>query len=125
MSVIEQLKKLDEQRSQLLAKAKSEALTAAEEAVKTLNELGYHYRLVDGTAPAPKAAGEKRTRRAGVRDAVLDEITRHANGISRKDLLEAMSATDKKQEQSVSNAVAALKKAGQITGEDGHYKAAV
>jgi hypothetical protein len=123
MSVLDQLRKLDQERQVLLDKAKAEALNAAEDAIRTLNELGYPYRLMAPNAPIGKPTGEKRTRRAGVRDAVFDTIKQHPDGISRKDLLEAMAATDKKQEQSISNAVAALKKIGQITGADGHYKA--
>jgi hypothetical protein len=127
MSVIDQLKKLDAQRNELLEKAKAEALANAETAIATLNELGFNYRLVDATSTRTTRSaptGDKRPRRAGVRDAVFDEIKRHPDGITRQDLLENMHATsDKKQEQSVNNAVAALKKAGQISGEGGHYKA--
>ncbi len=59
-SVLEQLKKLDEQRAKLLDGAKAEALKKAEEAVAELTELGFRYHLVEGGA-APK----KRAARAG------------------------------------------------------------
>ena len=78
-------------------------------------------------APAPKqtrtSTGSRGPRRTGVRDDVLAKITEQKDGISRKDLLTAMNATEKKHEQSVSNAVAALTKTGKISGEKGHYKA--
>ena len=79
-------------------------------------------------APARKpraTAGTRAPRKAGVRDTVLAKIAESPDGISRKDLLAAMDATDKNAEQSVSNAVAALTKEGKITAPSkGHYKAA-
>ena len=62
MSVLEQLKKLDEQRSKLLADAKAEALEKAEKAVAELNELGFHFQLIEGSqakaARTPKTGSE-------------------------------------------------------------------
>lgn len=58
MSVLEQLKKLDEQRAKLLDGAKAEALKKAEEAVAELNEIGFSYRLVEG-GEAPKKRGTR------------------------------------------------------------------
>jgi hypothetical protein len=55
---IEKLKALDAQRAQLLEDAKKEALDNAEKAVADLNELGFHYSLVEGasvSAAAPRA----------------------------------------------------------------------
>jgi hypothetical protein len=49
MSVLGKLKALDEERAKLLEGAKKEALEAAHEATAALNELGFHYRLVEGT----------------------------------------------------------------------------
>jgi Skp family chaperone for outer membrane proteins len=73
--------------------------------------------------PRAPATGTRKPRQSGVRDNVLSEIAKHQDGISRKDLLAAMNATDKAAEQSISNAVSALKKDGKISGEQGHYKA--
>ena len=57
MTVLEQLKKLDEQRAALLDNAKKEALTKAETAIADLNSLGFTYRLVEGdTAPKKRGA---------------------------------------------------------------------
>jgi hypothetical protein len=61
MSVLEKLKALDAQRAQLLDDAKKEALENAERAVAELNELGFHYSLVEGasTPSAPPRAPRK------------------------------------------------------------------
>jgi hypothetical protein len=118
MSAIEQIKKLEAEREKLISQAKSEALQQIEGAIKTLADLGFHYQVVAaGTAKAT------RTRRGGVREQVLAEIKKHANGITRSDLFTALAALDDKAKQSISNAVAALKKAGHVGGDGGHYKA--
>jgi hypothetical protein len=52
-SVLEKLKALDAQRSQLLEGAKKEALDKAEKAVVELNELGFHYTLTEGATSTP------------------------------------------------------------------------
>ncbi len=66
-SVLEKLKALDEQRAQLLDDAKKEALDSAEKAVAALNELGFHYSLVEGastaTHRAPRKADSQATKR--------------------------------------------------------------
>jgi hypothetical protein len=49
-TVLEKLRALDAQRAQLLDGAKKEALDKAEKAVAELNELGFHYSLVEGAA---------------------------------------------------------------------------
>jgi hypothetical protein len=124
MSVLDQIRKLEEQKASLLSAAKSEAMKKAEAAIAELNELGFNYRLVqDGeTTRTPRATG---TRRSGVRDEVLTMVKNSPNGISRAQLLEAMDAKgDKSAEQSISNALAALKKAGTVSGEGGVYKVA-
>jgi len=124
MSVLDELKKLDAQREQLLTKAKEDALERAQSAVKELNELGYNYRLVDNTsAPKPAASTPRGTRRSGIRTTVLEAI-QNSTGMSRADLLDHLNVKgDKAGEQSVSNALAALKKAGQIDNIDGTYQA--
>ena len=50
MSVLDQLKSLDEQRTKLLEGAKKEALEAAQKAIADLNALGFDFRLVEGPA---------------------------------------------------------------------------
>jgi hypothetical protein len=51
-TVLEKLKALDAQRAQLLGDAKKEALDNAEKAVAELNELGFHYSVVEGASPS-------------------------------------------------------------------------
>jgi hypothetical protein len=54
MSVLEQIKKLDEQRAKLLSDAKTEALAKAEAAIEELNSLGFSYSLTAGTGTKKK-----------------------------------------------------------------------
>jgi hypothetical protein len=69
-SVLEKLKALDAQRAQLLEDAKKEALDNAERAVAELNELGFHYSLVEGAATAsPTRAPRKAASQAPKRQA--------------------------------------------------------
>lgn len=116
MSALEEIKKLDAKKKELLEKAKAEALAVAQDAIATLNELGFPYKLTGGPKPS------RTTRRSGIRQTVLDEITNHPDGITRAELIDQLSIKgDKSAEQSVSNALAALKKAEQIVAEDGRY----
>jgi hypothetical protein len=131
MSVLDEIRKLDEQKAKLLETAKKEALDQANQAIATLRELGFNYRLaeMDRPVPIPRGATTARasggTRRSGVREQVLDAVKAVPGGVSRAKLLETMDAKgDKSAEQSISNALAALKKAGAITAHDGLYKAA-
>jgi hypothetical protein len=68
-TVLEKLKALDAQRAQLLDDAKKEALDNAERAVAELNELGFHYSLVEGasvsvsTPRAPRKASSQTPKR--------------------------------------------------------------
>ena len=120
MSVLDEIRKLDEQKIKLLGDAKKEALAQAREAIAALAELGFNYQLVAGDAPAPK--GKRRT---GIRDEVLAKVKAHPKGVARAPLLEEMGVKgDRRGEQSVSNALAALKKAGTITAKNGVYKVA-
>lgn len=114
-----QIAELQAKKQQLVDEEKSKAMTKVQNAIKELNALGFNYQLVDGA----KTIRTTRTRRSGIRDSVLAEIKKHHNGISRGDLLDAMGATDTKAQQSISNAVAALKRADEITTEQGHYTA--
>jgi hypothetical protein len=68
-TVLEKLKALDAQRAQLLEGAKKEALDNAEKAVAELNELGFHYTLIEGAsvptlpARAPRKASAQAPKR--------------------------------------------------------------
>jgi hypothetical protein len=69
-SVLGKLKALDAQRAQLLDGAKKEALDNAERAVAELNELGFHYSLVEGaSATSPARAPRKAASQAPKRQA--------------------------------------------------------
>jgi hypothetical protein len=70
-SVLEKLKALDAQRAQLLEGAKKEALDNAERAVAELNELGFHYTLIEGAASTalPARAPRKASSQAPKRQA--------------------------------------------------------
>jgi hypothetical protein len=69
-TVLEKLKALDAQRAELLEGAKNEALDNAERAVAALNELGFHYTLVEGASTAwPARAPRKPTTHAPKRQA--------------------------------------------------------
>ena len=67
-TVLEKLKALDAQRAQLLDGAKKEALDNAEKAVAELNELGFHYSLVEG-ATASTALPARAPRKAAAHTA--------------------------------------------------------
>ncbi len=116
-----QIADLQAKKQKLIEDEKKSAMKKVEDALKELNALGFHYQLVDGTKAT--RTSKTRTRRSGVRDSVLAEIKKHPGGISRADLLAAMGATDDKAQQSISNAVAALKKNDEIISEQGHYTA--
>lgn len=64
-----------------------------------------------------------RTRRTGRRAEILDAIKKHPNGIGRGDLIKFFGVTgNKSEQQSISNALTGLQKAGQVTSKDGKYK---
>lgn len=120
MSILDQLKKLDEQRAALLEGAKNEALDLVNKGIAALNELGFNYHLVQREGNAPARAGARRT---GIRDEVLGLVKANP-GINRSALIAEMNIKgDKSAEQSLSNALAALKKAGTVTADGGAYKA--
>jgi hypothetical protein len=70
-SVLEKLKALDAQRSELLEGAKKEALDNAEKAVAELNELGFHYALTEAASvsASPARAARKAASQAPKRQA--------------------------------------------------------
>ncbi len=114
MSILEQIKKLDEQKVKLLADAKKEALANAKKAIAELEALGFHYSLLQEVGTI---------RRTGIRKEVLNVI-KSSKGITRAAILTAMNADEKKTEHSISNALYALKKSGAVTAKDGAYKVA-
>lgn len=124
-SVLDRIRELDAQKAQIIDEAKTAALANAEAAIAELNELGFNYHIVEGGRPSKTTSAPSGKRRTGIRDEVLDVIKKAgAEGISRADLLARLDATDKADQQAVSNAVSALKKAGNIAGEKGIYTTA-
>ncbi|MEJ6011418.1 hypothetical protein [Novosphingobium aquae] len=124
-SVLEKIRELDAQKAQLLSEAKKEAMAAAHKAIASLAELGFNYSLVQGEGSgsisrAPRMPG---TRRSGVREEVLAVIEANPSGLGRAAILKEMGAEDKASQQSISNALAALKKVGTVTADGGLYKA--
>lgn len=122
-SILDQIMELEAKKQQLLSQAKNEALKAAEKAVADLNNLGFNYRLVEG-GTSTRTTSEPRGRRGGVADNVLETIKKSPEGLTRAQVLDALSATDVKAQQSISNALSNLKKKGQLTADGGVYRAA-
>lgn len=77
------------------------------------------------TGKGPRIAGTGRRgggRRGEKRRRVLELIRQHPTGLSRKDILLNLGAKgDRSAEQSVSNSLAALKKAKQVSSREGKY----
>ena len=134
MTVMDQIRKLDEQKLQLLAGAKKDALEAVQKGIDELRELGFNYRLVTGAESGGMVGNGRRSdigrsgngkRRTGIREDVLRVVGEHGEGVSRAKVLELMDAKgEKSAEQSISNALAALKKAGTLVQANGLYKSA-
>lgn len=123
MSVLEKIRKLEEQKASLLSEAKKEALAKANEAVKELNELGFNYQLVQG-----ETGGVTRSptgRRSGIRNEVLKVVTDASpDGIAPAGIRDKLGLTDTSGAQSVANALSALKKANKIADKNGLYVSA-
>jgi len=129
MSVLDRIKELDAERARLLDEAKATALANAEQAVAELNELGFDYRLVQGSTPsAPRPIrATPAGRRSGIRESVLEAIQNAGpDGIAPSGIRQKLGIADddKSGAQSVSNALSALKKASKISDKNGAYVAA-
>lgn len=127
-SVLDRIKELDAERAKLLEEAKATALANAEQAVAELNELGFNYRLVQGSVSAPKAPKPSASgRRSGIRESVLEAIQNAGpDGIAPAGIRQKLGIADddKSGAQSVANALSALKKANKISDNNGAYVAA-
>ena len=119
MTILDQIKDLEKQRQKLLATGKAEALKRAEDAIADLQALGFTYTLTEKGTTVPPSP-----RRKGVRTEVLELIRQFPLGIKRADILKQLNtANSKTAEQSISNALAALKKDETITANAGLYTA--
>ena len=78
MSVLDELKALDEQRAKLLEDAKKETLEKAAKAIADLNELGFDYRLVEGpttsTARKPREHSDAEAPKRQARDVTVSDL---------------------------------------------------
>lgn len=111
--------RLNEQRDQL-TKQRAEIDDKIAEVDRELKAIDVYEQARTGTTGT-----KRRSRGPGVREQVLSAIKKHPAGIARADLLEALEAKgDKRAEQSISNALASLKKSGAITADNGQYRAA-
>lgn len=123
MSVIDKIMELEAQKQALLGEAKGELVTQAEKAIADLNNLGFNFRLIEGSATSTSTTSPG-GRRTGVAQDVLALVKSAPNGLPRAAILEQMGAVEKKAQQSISNALSNLKKKGELTAENGVYKAA-
>jgi hypothetical protein len=78
-------------------------------------------------APSPPRARTARSagrgRRGGRREELMELIRQHPEGLARKDILERLGLKGNKSgEMSVSNALTALTKAGQVVRAEGRYR---
>ena len=121
---------LTAQRAKVMAKRDAIDVELAEIDGKLSRIAAYFNPTPPAAATEPKArtpratTGTRAPRQSGIREKVLAHIAAHPDGLPRHQLLAIMNALDKKAEQSVSNAVAALTKDEKITAvSKGVYKA--
>lgn len=112
-----------------LAKAREDALAKRAEIDARITAVDTELAAIDAyeAAKLSKPARSTRktgSRRSGVRQEVLAEVKNHPGGVTPAAIKEALGATDKSARQSVSNALAALKRTKHVTAKDGLYKAA-
>lgn len=125
----EELRKLDEEatkirekKSKLLDEAKDQALARVNEAIRELNELGFHYRLVEDKETIRPTIATRGTRRSGIRDQVLSVISgAGTQGIAPAAIRDALGITDKSGAQAVANALSSLKRQQKIKDANGAY----
>ena len=127
-SIVEQIMELEAKKQELMAKAKTEALAAAQKAVADLNDLGFHYTLVEGGTTVTRTTNPTTRTRApragGISEQVLETIASAPDGLIRADILEKMNAFgNNTMINSISNAMSNLQKKGKVTRENGIWKA--
>lgn len=112
-----------------LTKAHADAKSTRAELDARIAAIETELRAIDAYEAAKRRKVSRRrksgTRRTGRRAEVLAAVRQHPEGISRGDLLAAMGASgNTAEEQAISNALAALKKASKLEIKDGKYQAA-
>lgn len=109
---------------------KAEIDTELSEIDKELAALDAYQAVKDGKAPATTTTRKPRaqstgTRRGGIREKVLDLIKTTTDGLNRADILDKLGMKgEKSAEQSVSNALSALKRTSKVGQKNGKYVSA-
>ena len=118
---------IEEERARIKAAIKA-AKAKRQEAEQEIEQLEGQIAAIaayDAALKGKKAPSEPRAprgRRGEKRQAILDLIAQHPDGMTRHELIDQMNAhSDKAAEQSISNALSALKKTGQLTQEGKRY----
>jgi hypothetical protein len=113
-----------------LMKARDEALAKKAEIEKGLQSIEREFMAINAYqrakggkgARAGRQNGRRPGRRGEKRQAILDVIRQHPGGLSRGEILNLMGVKgDKSGEQSVSNALTALKKSQKVSSREGKY----
>jgi len=136
-SALEQLKRLNEEqeriereRRELAARARDEVLERVRAELAELNKLGFNFRVVEASEAvaqggAVEPGARRGTRRTGIREQVLGVIREAGpDGLRSKDIRARLGISDKQGSQAVSNALSALKRANQISIQNGALVAA-
>ena len=122
-----------EQERTRLTQAREDALAKKQEAEDQLAAIDTEFGAIAAYEAAkkgkPASAGAEKKRRAprqsGKRNEILKLVQQYPDGVTAGELKDKLGIRGNKQgEQSVSNALSALKKAGQLTLEGGKYIAA-
>ena len=111
--------KLNQRRDEL-RRQRDDLGRQIQEVEKEFAAVDAYERVKTGKRAAPSTTGSRR--RTGIRQNVLEVVKRHPKGISRADVLQEMGAKgEKRAEQSISNALANLKKQGEVRLDQGQY----
>ena len=119
--------RLDEARQEANA-AKAEIDNELQSIDRELSAINAYERAKTGKLSRAGTKGGRRAgggRRGEKRQGILDLIKQHAGGLSRGEILKMLGVKGNKSgEQSVSNALTALKKINQVSSREGKYIAA-
>jgi Fe2+ or Zn2+ uptake regulation protein len=117
----EKLTDLMQQERERLTKRREEILHELSEVDTELSRIAAYF----SAGKTTRSGKGNRQQRGTVQTTVLEIIQRIPNGISRGDIISTINSTGTKtSEQSISNALSALKKSKKITSQDGKYKTA-
>lgn len=120
--VAQERQRLERRRQQLNAK-KAELDEQLQAIEREFAAITAYEQVKAGKSSATSQSGSRRTgRRSGRRQEVLNLIKGVSTGLTRGDLLERLNVKgERREEQSVSNALSALKRAGHLDQRDGKY----